>query len=289
LDAQPEIITPEGCDFSVRLWRTDQIAKNSFDSAITNEEDSAVLLAQPGRAGQYDSTASVTALVRFRECPRRYFLGNYLGWQTAKPLSVDFEEEPEREAPDEMGGAELGQAVHDWLAGVREGTPDPNVVELASRFESSELGKRAARADRSGRETALIFALDELVLRGQIDLWFEEGGELIIVDYKTDRFQEQTRAQKLENYGMQLRFYAAALSRQLGRKVDKICLYLLREDHAEFIDVGSEDLLSALIQDFRSSQELLEFPMREGDHCRKCSFYDGLCEVGSESRLGAVG
>ncbi len=281
VDTQPAIITPEGCDFSIRLWRTNQIATNQFDSRITDEEDSTTLLAQPGRAGQYDSTASVTALVRFRECPRRYFLGNYLGWQTATPLRVDFEDEPEYEVHDEMDAAELGQAVHAWLAGVRDGTPDASVIELASRFEKSELGKRAARAERSGRESAFIFALDELVLRGQIDLWFEEGGELIIVDYKTDRFQEQTRAQKLETYGMQLRFYAAALSRQLGRKVNKICLYLLRDNTAEFIEVGSEDLLGTLIQDFRASQESLEFPMREGEHCRKCPFYDGLCEVGS--------
>ena len=29
-------------------------------------------------------------------------------------------------------------------------------------------------------------AVEDLVMRGQVDLWFEEGGELAIVDYKTD-------------------------------------------------------------------------------------------------------
>ncbi len=30
-------------------------------------------------------------------------------------------------------------------------------------------------------------AVDDVVVRGSIDLWFEEAGELILVDYKTDR------------------------------------------------------------------------------------------------------
>jgi len=32
-----------------------------------------------------------------------------------------------------------------------------------------------------------LFYIEDVVLRGVIDLWFEEAGELILVDYKTDR------------------------------------------------------------------------------------------------------
>ena len=59
--------------------------------------------------------------------------------------------------------------------------------ELAERFRASELGRRAARATRIEREFDFLFDVEDVVLRGQIDLWFEEAGELIVVDYKTDR------------------------------------------------------------------------------------------------------
>ena len=59
--------------------------------------------------------------------------------------------------------------------------------ELASRFRSSDLGRRAETATRIEREFDFLFETDDVIVRGQIDLWFEEAGELVIVDYKTDR------------------------------------------------------------------------------------------------------
>ena len=75
--------------------------------------------------------------------------------------------------------------MHRALAG---GSTDlPEAKELIERFAASELGRRAAHATRLEREFDFLLAVEDVVLRGQIDLWFEESGELVLVDYKTDR------------------------------------------------------------------------------------------------------
>ena len=54
-----------------------------------------------------------------------------------------------------------------------------------------------------------------MVLRGQIDLWFEESDEQVLVDYKTDEGLSH-----LKMYELQLQLYAVALER-LSRKVSR--------------------------------------------------------------------
>ena len=56
--------------------------------------------------------------------------------------------------------------------------------------------KRARDAWGFGKNEGL--AIEDLVLRGQIDLWFEEGGELILVDYKTDDVQARDSAARAQ-------------------------------------------------------------------------------------------
>ncbi len=75
------------------------------------------------------------------------------------------------------------------------------------------------------------------MLRGQIDLWFEEGGELILVDYKTGR--DETRS---VSYALQLRLYALALKQYAGRMPDRAVLYYPRTNAAIDITLLTEDL-----------------------------------------------
>ena len=64
-----------------------------------------------------------------------------------------------------------------------------------------------------------------IIVRGQIDLWFEEAGELVIVDYKTDRDESGG-----DGYALQLRLYALALERYAGRRPNRAVLYYLRSN-----------------------------------------------------------
>ena len=48
----------------------------------------------------------------------------------------------------------------------------------ALRRNSSALGQRVALATRCEREFDFLLSVEDVVIRGQIDLWFEDKGEL---------------------------------------------------------------------------------------------------------------
>jgi ATP-dependent helicase/nuclease subunit A len=222
------------------------------------------LLAPPALEGQYDSSASVTSVSLFNACPRRYYLARYLG----------LEPEPEGQG---TGAIAIGLAVHAALAG--EAVDSPEAIELAAKFEACEWGQRAARTSRVEREFDFLFEIEDVILRGQIDLWFEESGELVLVDYKTDRDESSA-----ESYALQLRLYALALERYAGRVPDRALLYYVRSDHSIEIALGHAELREAesKVKEFREAQERREFPLRPGGQCKKCAFFGGLCPEGRE-------
>ncbi len=263
--------TPEGSGSSVRLLCTSSFAPRLEGESVKTSSQPVQILDRPPRKGQYDGAAPVTALTLFRECPRRWLLGRSLGFEEAGALE-------EGEGGRGPSGAEFGALVHRILAGEAGGEASAEAKEMASRFEASELGARARQARRCERESAFLFAWDDIVLRGRVDLWFEEeDGKLVVVDYKTDRFEPEDREERLETYRLQLRFYAAALKRQRKKPVKEAWLYLLRDDRAEPVALGGEEELRALLRQFREAQEKLEFPARPGARCRGCGFYRNLC------------
>lgn len=67
---------------------------------------------------------------------------------------------------------------------------------------------------------------DYVLIRGIIDAYFEEDGQLVIMDYKTDRVSEETGEQELKRrYTKQLELYCRALSQLLPKSVKECCLY----------------------------------------------------------------
>jgi ATP-dependent helicase/nuclease subunit A len=230
-------------------------------AASRTKED---VLDAPLVAGQYDSAAAVTSVALFNACPRKYYLSRYLGIET----------QPRGRG---TGAIELGLAVHGALAG--EASDSLEVNELAERFLSSPLSRRTASAARIEREFDFLLEIDDVVLRGQIDLWFEEGGELVLVDYKTDRDESSS-----ESYALQLRLYALALERYAGRRPDRAVLYYLRSNRMMEISVGETELAAArsAVHEFREAQERLQFKLKVGEQCRKCEFWKGVCPAGRE-------
>ena len=124
------------------------------------------------------------------------------------------------------------------------------------------------------REFDFLLAVEDVVLRGQIDLWFEEGGELTLVDYKTDR-DESSAAE----YALQLRLYALALERYAGRLPDRAALCFLRSGRVAEVSLSGAGLddARAAVRALALAQNSLEFPMKIGEQCRRCAFYEGLC------------
>jgi hypothetical protein len=67
---------------------------------------------------------------------------------------------------------------------------------------------------------------DEMILiQGMIDAYFEEGGELVLLDYKTDHVAEQGEQMLLDRYQKQLDYYQEALEQLTGKKVKEKYIY----------------------------------------------------------------
>lgn len=62
-----------------------------------------------------------------------------------------------------------------------------------------------------------------VLVQGISDCVFEENGELVVVDYKTDRVENEQ--QLLERYISQLMFYKSAVSKTLKKPVKQVVLY----------------------------------------------------------------
>ena len=128
--------------------------------------------------------------------------------------------------------AEEGRMTADARALVRESVIWP--------FFQSNLGRRMADAQREGRlkkESQFVIGIpareigdwdsDELVLiQGIMDAFFEENGELILVDYKTDYAEQEETL--IERYKLQLDYYRRALMQMENKPVKETLIYSFR-------------------------------------------------------------
>ena len=98
--------------------------------------------------------------------------------------------------------------------------------ELFARIKRSGNVVREKRFSISERSEVLGLQYGEKVqVQGVIDLFFEENGSIIIVDFKTDRVSELTVADFIKKHTPQLAYYSRALGRITGKKVSEVLLY----------------------------------------------------------------
>ena len=64
---------------------------------------------------------------------------------------------------------------------------------------------------------------ETMLVQGIIDVCFEEDGELVVLDYKTDKIWSEQKL--LEKYQSQLEYYARALEQITGKKVGEKIIY----------------------------------------------------------------
>jgi ATP-dependent exoDNAse (exonuclease V) beta subunit len=90
-------------------------------------------------------------------------------------------------------------------------------VTIAERMLAHELMTRARAAEARGacrRETPVSCMIDGGIVEGVVDLAFEEDGEWVVVDYKTDL---EIAASGEERYRRQVAFYAHAIAQATAR------------------------------------------------------------------------
>ena len=114
------------------------------------------------------------------------------------------------------------------------------------KFFSSDLGKRLINAKRIERELPFSMLFDgkrvydtledgeNLFLQGIIDTAFEEDGEWVLVDYKTDRVK--SGEDLIKRYKIQMDLYKEALQRLTGMPVKACYIYSFRLHDAISID-----------------------------------------------------
>ena len=267
------LFAPDGDSWQLRVLVTDREPERLVRVQPGDELQPVELMLPPQRTDQQDANATVTALATFAACPRKYYLGGYLGYEGRLRRTIQSEEEGSLSAGD------LGSQVHALLAGMEVIDPDPAAERLAEVFRKSDLGRRAGRATRVEREFDFLLAVEDLVVRGQVDLWFEEGGELVLVDYKTDDVRPGDAADRARDYGLQLRIYSLAVEKVAGRPPDRAYLHFLRPDRIVEVDLSPSlwESPEQVVREFAEAQSKLEFPLNEGERCRRCPFFKGLC------------
>lgn len=118
------------------------------------------------------------------------------------------------------------------------------------RFFFTPLGQRILKAGEVERETAFnqlrqaadimesVAASEEkLLVQGVIDLFFYEGPEIVLVDFKTDYIDRKNREKLIVYYRPQLQLYKEALETIQGAKVKESYLYFFGIDEAVLLDI----------------------------------------------------
>ncbi len=100
-------------------------------------------------------------------------------------------------------------------------------------FASSDLAGRIAASSNVSKEKRFNFMSDyngkKTMVRGIIDCFFEEDGQLVIVDYKTGNSRDVAFGNEgliIERYSVQMKLYREALEAATQKTVKEIYLYL---------------------------------------------------------------
>jgi ATP-dependent exoDNAse (exonuclease V) beta subunit len=220
--------------------------------------------AKPGDL--HDSAISVTDISRFLESPRDYYLQRYLRREAKPRRLMDLEEGDIEDDHSVLDASELGMEVHALLAGAKVDSPSEEALALAGVFQRSELGRQATQARSVFHEWDFVMEVSGVVVRGQVDLWFHAGKDVIIVDYKTDRIRAPIDDEKVRGYALQVQVYAEAIERATGRRPTRGVLHFLRRDVVYEVDVSPLARASALdmVRELKEAQQTLSFSRVNG-------------------------
>jgi ATP-dependent exoDNAse (exonuclease V) beta subunit len=94
---------------------------------------------------------------------------------------------------------------------------------IVKEWSGDELVKRGFNKKSAGA------ASETIMIQGVIDCWFEEDGQLVLIDYKSGRYDQDKPGEELrmrKAYGEQIALYCEALETVLGKDVKEAYLYL---------------------------------------------------------------
>ncbi len=235
-----------------------------------------------------DFLASATDVLEFHRCPRRYYLGRYLGHDLhARPFTRLEEalETEEQEPGDELPRTELGLAAHRVLAAGPEAlaalsaAARSEVEPLVQRFWQSDYGRRTAAGDVR-RELPVLGMLENRFLSGTLDVLTLDGGRPdLLLDYKANKLRAAEVPAEAAHYRIQMLLYALLVEAAFGALPREVVLYFLAPGiahHVELTPAALAEARQALAALFEA-QRTLSFPPTVADHCFRCAFNGNLC------------
>ena len=163
-------------------------------------------------------------------------------------------EEPDSPEPWRRGraGTSVGRAVHAVLQAIdlktgegigdraraqaaAEGIPErtDEVARLCRDAVESAVVRRAVASGRYWREVPVAAAVGNGSLHGFIDLLFEEGEGLVVVDYKTDSVTQEEARDAVGRYRLQGGAYAHSIGQVTGKSVKEVVFLYLQPRREE--------------------------------------------------------
>lgn len=121
--------------------------------------------------------------------------------------------------------------------------------EKLEAFLQSDLAERMKKAQKEKklhREQPFVYGLEasrldekfpkeeKVLIQGIVDAYFEENGELVIVDYKTDAIHHPEEL--IGRYKEQLKYYKEALEKLTAKKVKEMILYSYALNEAVYVE-----------------------------------------------------
>jgi ATP-dependent exoDNAse (exonuclease V) beta subunit len=249
---------------------------------------------------------SYSALALFGRCSYRFYAERIVGLRSAAAVPA---------VPGEEGLAanEIGDAVHVLLEHGVEGkdsaelvlarypaaTPEDleRVSSLVDAWHSSPLASELREGSAPQAELPFAFEHDGVPLHGRFDVFRLTDGRALVVDYKTNRLEDLTPEEALEDdYALQRLVYALASFRAGADEVEVAYVFLERPEDAvrrTFTRAEVPELeagLSAAITAIRNG----EFrPTPSEFACNGCPALDVVCAgprlPGYEASLAAAG
>ena len=152
---------------------------------------------------------------------------------------IDFKAEHSKESIDKL----INEMVSEGLLTKEEG--DFVNREKILKFFESDLGKRVAASAKVYKEESFAMEilpseiyLDEAydtaesgtIIHGIIDCFFEEDGDLVLFDYKTDYVPEGKEEEVDKKYKIQLSMYKKAIEAATGKRVKEAYIYFFFKD-----------------------------------------------------------
>jgi ATP-dependent helicase/nuclease subunit A len=233
---------------------------------------------------------SYSAIALFGRCSYRYYAERVVGMRPSDARGS---------IPGQSGLAatEIGDAVHVLLEhGVGASEVQDSVLarypaateedlarigELVQAWYESPFARRLGQLKRPRPELAFAFEHDGVLLHGRFDVYAESDGRALVVDYKTNRLEELTPEEALEDdYALQRLVYALAAFRAGAEEVEVVYVFLERPEEpvartfARAETVGLEADLSAAIA---AIQEGRFVPTPSELACSGCPALDVVC------------